>query len=138
MEISAIAAATIAILSPYMTKAGEEVAKKAANAAWEKASEIHQAVKAKFLSNNVKSSRQLMEQYEKDPKENKSKMEAALAEVLESDPKFTEKLLELLKQAHEAGAGAVFNVTVAGGEVGEIISIDKLEGGLRIDKRSGE
>ena len=137
MEIGAIAAATIAILSPYLTKAGEEVAKKAASAAWEKASQIHQAVKAKFKSNKVKSSRQLMEHYEKDPKENESKMEAALAEVLESDSKFAEKLLELLRQAQVAGVGAVFNVTVAGGEVGEIISIDKLEGGLRIDKRSG-
>ncbi len=62
-------------------------------------------------------------------------MQEALEEILAKDTGFAASLLALLKDAEQAGAGTVFNVSVFGGEVGEVINIDRLEGGLTINKR---
>jgi hypothetical protein len=136
MDISAIVTAAITILSPYLAKAGEEAAKKVGSAAWEKATEIHQAIKARFKKEEDSYPAQTLEQFEKDPEKRKGAMEDVLKEIMEQDTEFSARLLSLLEEADEAGAGAVFNVNIFGGEVGEILSIDKLEGGLTIDKRS--
>ena len=52
------------------------------------------------------------------------------------DADFAKALLVQLEDADKAGVGTVFNVNIFGGEVGEIINIDKLEGGLTITKTS--
>ncbi len=138
MDISAITTAVITVLSPYLVKTGEEVAKKVGVAAWEKATEIHQSIKARFKKEEDSFPAQALEQFEKNPEKRKGAMEDALKEVLAKDPEFSESLVGLLKEADKAGTGAAFNVNIFGGEVGEIINIDKLEGGMTIDRRSGK
>jgi hypothetical protein len=138
MDVSVITSAAIAILSPYLAKAGEEVAKKVGGAAWEKATEIHQAIKKRFKEEQDDFPAQTLKRFEKNPEKHKGGMEDVLRDILEKDSGFSESLLGLLKEADQAGTGAVFNVTIFGGEVGEIFKIDKVEGGLRIDKRSGK
>ncbi len=63
-------------------------------------------------------------------------MQILLEKILDKDSRFSERLAGLLKDADRAGAGAVFDVRILGGEVGEIINIEKVEGGFTINKRS--
>lgn len=136
MDTNAIATTAIAILSSYLAKAGEEAAKKAGSAAWEKANEIYQAIKARFKKEKDRFPTQTLKQFEKTPEKRKGAMEDVLKEILENDHEFSKSLLSLLNEAKQAGADTVFNVNIYGGEVGEIISADKVEGGIRINKRS--
>ena len=138
MDINAIATTAIAILSSYLAKAGVEAAKKAGSAAWEKANEIYQAIKARFKKEKDGFPVQTLEQFEKTPEKRKGAMEDVLKEILENDPEFSKSLLSLLNEAEKAGTGTVFNVNISGGKVGEIVNIGKLKGGLKINKRSGK
>ncbi|UCC52881.1 MAG: hypothetical protein JSV68_02730 [Anaerolineaceae bacterium] len=138
MDPNAIAASAIAILSPYLVKAGEEIAKGAGQAAWKKTGDIYEAIKVRFAKEEDDFPAQTLEQFEKSPDKRKGAMQDVLGEILAHDPAFTQQLTNLLKEADDAGAGAVFNVNIFGGEVGEIINVDKLEGGIKIDKSSGK
>jgi len=134
MESITISSAAIALLSPYLAKTGEAIAKKVGEAAWEKAKEIHQAIRERFRKEQDDYPSQTLEHFERDPEKRKGAMKEALTEVLDKDPDFSHALATLLREADEAGAGTTFNVSIFGGEVGEIINVDKLEGGLTINK----
>ncbi len=135
MEPTALATAAIGILSPYLVKAGEEVAKSAAQAAWKKAAEIHKSIKSRIEQEEDDYLSRTLQRFEESPEKRKGAMQEALEEILAKDTGFAASLLALLKDAEQAGAGTVFNVSVFGGEVGEVINIDRLEGGLTINKR---
>ncbi len=134
MDPITIATSAIAILTPYLAKAGAEVSKKAVGAAWEKVGEIYQAVKDRVAKEKDSYPKETLKRFEKEPEKRKQAMQETLAEVLQKDPAFASKLLKLLKDADKAGAGAVFNTTIFGGEVGEIINIGTVEQGLTINK----
>lgn len=134
MDVQAIASAAIAILTPYLAKAGEEIAKKAVGAAWEKAREIYQAVQARIAKEKEPYPQQTLGQFQENPEKRQGAMQDVLIEILEKDPAFAERLQCLLKEAQQAGAGTTFNTNVFGGQVGEIINIDKVEKGLTIKK----
>lgn len=135
MEAITIAASAIGLLTPYLAKAGEEISKKAVGAAWEKVGEIHKAIQERLGQEKDKYTKETLKRYEKEPVKRKQAMQETLAEVLEKDPDFAQKLTKLLKDANKAGAGAVFNTNVYGGEVGEIINIDTIQQGLTINKK---
>jgi hypothetical protein len=133
MDISAISAAVVALLSPYLAKAGEEVAKQASTAAWKKLAEIHQMIKARFKKEKDDFPAKTLEQFEKNPEKRKGALQDVLVEILEKDPDLATSLLNLLKETEKADPG--FITQVFGGEVGEIFNISKVEGGIKIDKR---
>jgi len=134
MDPTAIATTTIAILSPYLAKAGEAAANKVGEAAWEKAAEIYDAIQARFVQDDDDDyPSQTLKRFEEQPDSRKAALQEILEEILSQDSDFAQSLSHLLKEADEAGAGAVFNVSVFGGEVGEIINVDKLKGGLTIN-----
>ncbi len=134
MDPVTIAASAVAILTPYLAKAGEEVSKKAVGAAWEKVSEIYQAVKGRLSQEKDDYPKEVLKRFEKEPEKRKQAMQETLADVLEKDPDFSGKLLKMLKDADKAGAGTTFNTNIFGGEVGEIINIGSVQQGLTINK----
>jgi hypothetical protein len=136
MDINAIATAVIALLSPYLAKAGEEAAKQVGNAAWKKMAEIHQIIKTRFKKEKDDFPAKTLEQFEKDPKKRKGAMQDVLVEILEKDPELAKSLLNLLEETKKADPR--FITQIFGGEVGEIFNIDTLKGELKIDKRSGK
>jgi hypothetical protein len=136
MEISAMATAAIAILAPYLAKAGEEAAKKAGNAAWAKAAELMAVIKTRFKKEKDEKPTKILEGFEKAPENSRAEMEAVLEKLLAKDAKFSKTVFKLLKEAEKAGANTEFNVQVFGDQHGDIFNINKVEGGLRIDKRS--
>lgn len=133
MEISAIAASVVVLLSPYLAKAGEEAAKQASAAAWKKIAEMYQVIKARFKKEKDDFPSKTLEQFEKNPEKRKGAMQDVLVEVLEKDPGLTASLLSLLRETEQADPG--FVTQIFGGEVGEIFNVGKLEGGIKIDKR---
>jgi len=135
LSTSAIAAAAVALLVPYLQKAGEEFAKKAGQAAWEKAAEVQKAIKARFAKEKDRYPAETLKRFEEKPEARQAAMQEALEGVLNEDHEFARTLLQLLKEADAAGAGTVFNVNIFGGQVGEIINVDQLEGGLTIRKQ---
>jgi len=135
MDPITIASSAIALLTPYLAKAGEEVSKKAVGAAWEKVTEIHKAIRDRLAQEKDKYPKETLKRYEKEPAKRNQAMQETLAEILEKDPAFAKKLVIMLKDADKAGAGTVFNTNVFGGEVGEIINIETVQQGLTINKK---
>jgi len=138
MEVETLASTAITVLSPYLTKIGKGIASKASSAAWEKATELYDLIKDRFDKETDEYPSQTLERFEKEPEKRTAAMTEVLTEIIEKDSEFAGKLESLLLEAEKAGVGSVFNVSIFGGEVGEIINIDKLEGGLRISKREGK
>lgn len=136
MDISVLAGAVIALLSPYFAKAGEETAKQAGAAAWKKMAEIHQLIKARFKKEGKKegftSPAQALEQFEQSPETRKGAMQDALVEVLGKDPGLATTLFTMLKEIETAAPS--FVTQVLGGEVGQIINAGTIEGGIHIGK----
>ena len=135
MDPITIASSAIALLTPYLAKAGEEVSKKAVGAAWEKVTEIHKTIKERLAQEKDKYPKETLKRFEKEPNKRKHAMQETLAEILEKDQAFAKKLVIMLKDADKAGAGTVFNTNVFGGEVGEIINVDTIQQGLTINKK---
>jgi hypothetical protein len=135
MEPTMIATAVVAILSSYLAKAGEAAAEKAGVAAWHKATEIYQTIKARFVQEEDNYPAQTLKQFEERPASRKSALKEVLEELLNQDVEFAQSLTQLLKEVDKSGGKTVFNVNVFGGQVGEVINIDKLEGGLTINKK---
>jgi hypothetical protein len=135
MPATEIATAAIAILVPYLAKAGDALAKKAGEAAWAKAAEIYGAIKARFEKESTKDSypQQTLTRFEEQPELRKATMQAVLQELLQEDQQFTQTLAKLLKDAEGADVEAVFNIKVFGGKVGEIINAVTI-GELTINK----
>lgn len=135
MEPAMIATAVVAILSSYLAKAGEDTAEKAGEAAWRKAAEIYQTIKTRFAKEENDYPTRTLKQFEERPASCKGALKEILEGLLSQDAEFARLLAQLLKEVDEAGGKTVFNVSVFGGQVGEIINIDKLEGGLTISKK---
>jgi hypothetical protein len=127
MDVAMIAQTAITILAPYLAKAGEEVAKKSREAAGKKAEAIYQAIKTRFQKEKDDYPLQTLERFEENPEKRKATIQEVLEEILDKDPDFAQLLFTLLKKADEASGGAVFNVNIFGGEVGQVINVDELK-----------
>ncbi len=135
MDVMTIASASITLLTPYLAKLGDEVVKRAAGVAWEKMGEIYNAIKDRISKEKDEFPKETLKRYEKEPEKRKLAMQETLADILAKDPKFAQKLSEMVEDANKAGARAVFTTNVYGGEVGEIINIENLHDGLNINKK---
>ena len=135
MDNIAIASSAIALLTPYLAKAGEEITKKALGAAWEKINEIHKVIKERLAQEKDEYPKETLKRFEEEPEKRKLGMQEMLIEILEGDPNFSGKLEALLKDADKAGASTVFNTNIFGGEIGEIINIDTVQQDLTINKK---
>ena len=60
-------------------------------------------------------------------------MQDVLAELLESDQDLVNKLQNLLTQGNKGETQATFQTKLTDCEIGEIVNIDHLEGGLTIN-----
>jgi hypothetical protein len=137
MDPLTLATAVVNLLAPYLSKAAERLADKAANAAWAKLEGLLKAVKAK-LTGNVYAEETLKRV--KDEPESVSR-QAALVGVLEeqikNDAEFTETLQKLLGEAKDSGAeNIVQKVTISGkARTGDVTTIGKVEGKVDFSKR---
>ncbi len=119
-QISELATGSTLLITAFLNKAGEGVAKKAGEAAWDEATNrlarIHQVIKAKFATDEDPYVLKTLEQLEEDP--NSAPCRAALAEVLrekvEADQAFSQTLAELVREARQSDAAGQFLTIVSG------------------------
>lgn len=102
MDIQAISTAAIALLSPYLAKAGEAFAEKAGEKLAEKASALYQAIKKKFEGDAY--AKQTLARVEEKPESEgrKATLQEVLSEKLEEDADFAEVVRHLVEEAKAA------------------------------------
>ena len=105
--ISVIAAAAVSILSPYLAKAGEVVAKKVGE-------DIYQVLKTRF--GKKPAAKEALADLEKNPKDidSQAAVRVQLKKVLAEDEAFAAKLQHLLQEAGKTEAGATIIKQIAG------------------------
>lgn len=135
--IGALASAVVSILAPYLAKAGEEFAKEVGKSASEKMGAVYEMVKTRFKRRPAAA--EALADFEASPEDNDTQaaLRLQLKKEMDNDPEFGDELRDQVDKVSHDEQAATFLTQVYGGEVGEIFNIDKLEGGLRIDKRSG-
>lgn len=132
--IATLATNVVAVLAPYLAKAGEEFAKEIGKAASNKIGALYQALKARFQDQPTASEALADVEAAPDDEDARSALRLQLKKQMLADPGFAETLRQLLDEIGHDKQAATFLTLVYGGKVGEIINIDELEGGLTINK----
>lgn len=114
MDIQLIASTTVALLSPYLVKAGEVIANKASEAIWDKAAQLYQIVKEKFKGNTT--AEVALADLEQMPNDEDSQaaLRKELKKTMQSDANFGEQLRLLLQEAGKTQQGASIITQIAG------------------------
>src|SRR5687768_9415265 len=92
--IASLSASAVAVLAPYLAKAGEEFAKVTGKAAAGKIDELYQALKARF--NNKPIAKEALADFEAKPED--EDVQAALRLQLKKQMSSDSALVDLLKQ----------------------------------------
>ncbi len=124
--IDPITTAAAALLAPYLTKAGEEVAKQAGDAAWQMAASLYQAIRRKFTKDQDAYAQQTLQRLEEQP--TNEARQAALADVLnekvQADPSFAQELKGLVQDTTQTQGINQFLTQVYGNaQVEKIVNI---------------
>jgi hypothetical protein len=120
-----IATAAVALLAPYLAKAGEAAAGKAGEAAVSGARALLKAIRGRFDADDDQEAKQTLEQFEQQPDDEERQAELArvLSEKAETDPDFREELQRRVDDATGGRSVNEFLTQVYGGEVGKIVNI---------------
>jgi hypothetical protein len=123
MEITALAAAIVAALTPFLAKAGEEFAKEAGKAAVDRISELYTLLQKRFQKKPA-AAEALQDMHDKpqDP-DTQAALRKQLVKQIETDPELKNVLLATIQQIKQDPQAATFVTQVFGGEVGKIINI---------------
>ncbi len=107
MEPVSLTAAALALLSPYLAKAGEAFAGKAGTVLADKAGALYQALKKKFEDDPY--AEQTLTRVEEKPEseERQAALKGVLAEKMGNDPGFAETVRRLVEEAEAAKPGSV-------------------------------
>jgi hypothetical protein len=137
MDPLALATAVVNLLIPYLTKAGQAVADKAAAVAWEKTKAIFAAVKEKLSGDTY--TEETLKRVEDEPQSQnrRAALIGVLEEQIKKDPAFADALGRLLAEAKSAGVETIQQtVTVSGqARTGDITTIGKVEGSVDMSKQ---
>ena len=120
-----IASAAIALLAPYLAKAGKSFASKVGEAAFEGTKALLAAIRGKFKADEDPYAEMTIERLEQLPED--SGRQAALASVVAEkaaqDPAFADEIKRLVEGATGGRPVGAFLTQVYGGEVGKIVNI---------------
>lgn len=98
-QVAAVAVAVLTPLSPYLAKAGEEVAKEVGKAVFEKGKAIHFAIRRKFEDDQDEQAQQTLALFERRPETARETLVAQLTQKAEGDTVFAEALSRLVGDA---------------------------------------
>jgi hypothetical protein len=138
MEPAALAASVVAVLAPYLAKAGEEFAKEAGKAAADKIGALYQAIKARFQRHPAAT--ESLSDLEKAPDDEDARavLRVQLKKQLAADPAFATELQQLVQAIGQDQPATTFLTQVYGGEVGQILNInqgDQVDAHLTIQRK---
>lgn len=126
MDIVQIATAAVALLAPYLIKAGESAAGKVGEKALEKVEALYQAIRRRFAADKNDYAEKTLQRMEEQP--TSEGCQAALADILaekaQNDPGFAQELMQLVQSATQDKTVVQILTQVYGNaRVGKIINI---------------
>jgi hypothetical protein len=136
MDPVALATMVVGVLAPYLTKAGQKIAEKAGEAAWEKASALYDAVRGKTAKDTY--AQQTLERLHGAPDDTnrRAAMQAVLAEMIAADTSFAESLHKLLEEDGDTTDEIEQHVRVSGqARTGNITQIGRVTGNIDLGER---
>lgn len=119
-----LAVAAVALLSPWLAKAGEGAAKKLGEQAVEKMEKLFGVIKAKFSADGDSLTLLRLQQPTADEKVT-SEVTELLSKKMSTDPKFADEVRRLVAEAKSDPSVSQFLTQVYGGQVDKIINIGK-------------
>jgi hypothetical protein len=138
VEPSTLAMTVVSFIAPYLANAGETVAEKAGEAAWEKIKAVYAAVKGKLTGDSY--AEQTLKRLEDQPKSptRQAAMAGILEERIERDSSFGETLQNLLDEAKASGAEKVITQTlkISHARVRDVTQIGEIGRDVNIGKRA--
>jgi hypothetical protein len=117
-----LAVAAVALLSPWLAKAGEGAAKKLGEQAVEKMEKLFGVIKAKFSADGDSLTLLRLQQPTADEKVT-SEVTELLSKKMSTDPKFADEVRRLVAEAKSDPSVSQFLTQVYGGQVDKIINI---------------
>ncbi len=124
-----ISVAAVAMIAPYLAKAGEAAASKAGEAVWQAAESLYHKIHAKFSHEHDIYAEQTLQRLEDQP--TNEERQAALADVLtdklQADPSFAQELQQAVQGAAQTQGTDQFLTSVHdNAQVDKIINIGQL------------
>jgi hypothetical protein len=117
-----LAVAAVALLSPWLAKAGEGAAKKLGEQAVERMEKLFGVIKAKFSADGDSLTLLRLQQPTADEKVT-SEVTELLSKKMSTDPKFADEVRRLVAEAKSDPSVSQFLTQVYGGQVDKIINI---------------
>ena len=135
LDLSEIAAEAVAVLSAYLAQVDEGRNAKVAAEPWEKAAEIHHAIKVRFSREKDDFSSLALRRFEEMPEKRKGAMEEVLEEILENDPAFASSLNDLLREQRKIDARTITqHVEISDhAQMDDIVQIGSIRGSVDLD-----
>lgn len=137
MDIKAIAIAAIALLSPYLVKAGEAFAGETGKKLLGKAGELYDKIKQKFKGDGY--AEQTLARLEEKPQseERQVALRGMLVEKMADDNDFAEAVRQLVEASQElSGGDTIIQHLVVSGKADNVSQLGKIEGDDNIIERS--
>jgi len=117
------------LVASFFTKSVEEIGKKTAGLAWDKASEVVELLKRELSNEHEKSLAVLRETPQNE--QARTQLASGIAETAAHDPQFAKKLSEALADAAKSGVDATFSTNIAG-NVEKVTNIGVVHGNVTI------
>jgi hypothetical protein len=117
------------LVASFFSKSIEELGKKTADAAWDKASRVVEFLKRELSPEP----RKLLAALEVNPQneQTKKQLESAIAETVSTNPQFAKELSTTLVQAADSGVDTIFNTNISG-NVEKLVQIQTIVGSVTI------
>jgi hypothetical protein len=121
--------AAVALLAPYLARAGEAAATKAGEAAVSGAKALLVMIRRRFSRDGDHYAQQTLARLEEKPEDQarQAALQGVLAEKAKEDPSFATELEQIVKQTTFDQPVAQFLTQVYGGKVGKIVNIGAAE-----------
>ncbi len=123
IPINMIASGVVAVLTPYLAKAGEAFAEGIGETASSKIGVLYQALKNRFRGHPAADEALAKLEAAPDDKGTQAALRDQLEKKMKADPDLADTLRQLLEEIGQDEQAATFLTQVYGGEVGKIINI---------------
>lgn len=129
MDPNVLASQALALLSPYLARAGDSAAQTVGAAAAKQAETILAAIRRRFGIDRDVYAEQTLDKVIEEPRQESPKqaLEAILANKAKQDTSFYAELEQLMQEAKRDPSTQQFLLKIYGGEVGKIFQIGSVQ-----------
>jgi len=125
--IASLATSAIAIISPYLAKAGEEIAEEVGKVAANKIGMLYNALRTNFKNSPPASGALSYLEANPNDKDAQGALRIQLAEQMKTDQSFADTIRKIIDEIDQDKELQTFITKVYGGEVGQIINANHID-----------